>query len=118
MNRIIAALALSVAGLIVSGCVTHETRPQTRVKAIQAAAEIPADQLLDVGVALRAIGRMEHELGARQTTVELRELLEAAGIVAIQAHDLAGREHTPVVGLRVVAERRQALPGISVNAGR
>ena len=52
MNRIIAALAVSIVGLLASGCVTHETRPQTRVKAIQAAAEIPADQLLDVGVKL------------------------------------------------------------------
>jgi hypothetical protein len=31
---------------------THETRPQTRIKAIQASTEIPADQLLDVGVRL------------------------------------------------------------------
>ena len=35
-----------------SGCVTHETRPQPRVKAIQASTEIPAEQLLDVGVRL------------------------------------------------------------------
>jgi hypothetical protein len=38
--------------LVCSGCVTHETRPQPRLNAIQAAAEIPDDQLLDVGVRL------------------------------------------------------------------
>ncbi len=50
MNRTIATLML--ASLAVAGCVTHETRPQTRVKAIQAATEIPTEQLLDVGVRL------------------------------------------------------------------
>ncbi|MGH8176664.1 MAG: hypothetical protein ACREV5_10425 [Steroidobacter sp.] len=52
MNRSIAILLLTAASLGVSGCVTHETRPLARVKAIQAAQEIPADQLLDVGVRL------------------------------------------------------------------
>jgi hypothetical protein len=52
MNRTIAILALSAAALVAAGCVTHETRPQTRVKAIQASTEIPAEQLLDVGVRL------------------------------------------------------------------
>jgi hypothetical protein len=41
-----------LAALACSGCVTHETRPQPRLNAIQAAAEIPEDQLLDVGVRL------------------------------------------------------------------
>lgn len=41
-----------LAALACSGCVTHETRPLPRVNAIQAAAEIPDDQLLDVGVRL------------------------------------------------------------------
>jgi hypothetical protein len=52
MNRTIAILAWSAVALGAAGCVTHETRPQTRVKAIQAATEIPAEQLLDVGVRL------------------------------------------------------------------
>lgn len=52
MNRPIAILLLTAASLGAAGCVTHETRPLPRVKAIQAAQEIPAEQLLDVGVRL------------------------------------------------------------------
>ena len=52
MKRTLALLVLSVAALGTAGCVTHETRPQQRVKAIQAATEIPQSQLLDVGVRL------------------------------------------------------------------
>jgi hypothetical protein len=52
MNRPIALLVLAVAAFGATGCVTHETRPQTRIKAIQASTEIPAEQLLDVGVRL------------------------------------------------------------------
>lgn len=51
MNRILAA-SLAAVSLLASGCVTHETRPLPRVKAIQASAEIPAEQLLDVAVRL------------------------------------------------------------------
>ena len=51
MNRSIAAILLA-AVFLTAGCVTHETRPLPRVKAIQAAQEIPAEQLLDVGVRL------------------------------------------------------------------
>ncbi|HEY6641584.1 hypothetical protein [Povalibacter sp.] len=43
---------IALAALACSGCITHETRPQPRLHAIQAAAEIPEDQLLDVGVRL------------------------------------------------------------------
>lgn len=35
-----------------SACMTHESRPIPRINAIQAATEIPEDQLLDVGVRL------------------------------------------------------------------
>ena len=35
-----------------TGCVMHETRPLPQIKAVQAASEIPAEQLLDVGVRL------------------------------------------------------------------
>jgi hypothetical protein len=52
MNRTLALLVVSVAALASAGCVTHESRPQTRIKAIQASQEIPAEQLLDVGVKL------------------------------------------------------------------
>jgi hypothetical protein len=54
MKRTLALIVLSVAALGAAGCVTHETRPQQRVKAIQAATEIPQAQLLDVGVRLFA----------------------------------------------------------------
>jgi hypothetical protein len=43
------AIALNVS---LSACMTHETRPLPRINAIQAATEIPEDQLLDVGVRL------------------------------------------------------------------
>lgn len=43
------ATALS---LSMSACMTHETRPLQRINAVKAATEIPADQLLDVGVRL------------------------------------------------------------------
>ncbi len=46
------AAVVVLAALACSGCVMHETRPQPRINAIQAAAEIPEDQLLDVGVRL------------------------------------------------------------------
>src|SRR5687767_9554791 len=52
MKRTLALIVLSAAALGLSGCITHETRPQTRVKAVQAATEIPQAQLLDVGVRL------------------------------------------------------------------
>jgi hypothetical protein len=52
MKRTLALFVLSVAALGAAGCVTHETRPQQRVKAIQASTEIPESQLLDVGVRL------------------------------------------------------------------
>jgi hypothetical protein len=52
MNRSIALVVLAAAALGVAGCVTHETRPQTRINAIQASQEIPQDQLLDVSVKL------------------------------------------------------------------
>lgn len=44
--------AIAAAALLLSGCVTHETRPLPRVNAIAATAEVPADQLLDVAVRL------------------------------------------------------------------
>lgn len=52
MNRAAGIPVLIFAAIAVSGCMTHETRPLPRLNAIQAAAEIPEDQLLDVGVRL------------------------------------------------------------------
>jgi hypothetical protein len=52
MKRTLALIVLSVAALGAGGCVTHETRPQQRVKLVQASSEIPESQLLDVGVRL------------------------------------------------------------------
>jgi len=50
MTRSFACAVTAVAALALSGCMTHETRPIPRVNAIQAAKEIPAEQLLDVAV--------------------------------------------------------------------
>ncbi|MBS0373677.1 MAG: hypothetical protein JSR73_03815 [Proteobacteria bacterium] len=45
------ALAGVLAGVL-GGCVVKETRPQPKLTAVQATREIPADELLDVGVRL------------------------------------------------------------------
>ena len=51
--RSIAVVTLSVIAVSgLSGCMTHETRPLPRINAVQASEEIPAEQLLDVGVRL------------------------------------------------------------------
>lgn len=58
MNRstrivsLLPAVMTVAAALMLSGCMTHETRPLPRINAVQATAEIPQDQLLDVGVKL------------------------------------------------------------------
>lgn len=52
MPKSVATLALILVSLATGGCMTHETRPLPRLNAIQAATEIPEDQLLDVGVRL------------------------------------------------------------------
>lgn len=51
-NRASAIVLLIFASLAISGCMTHETRPLPRLNAIQAATDIPENQLLDVGVHL------------------------------------------------------------------
>ncbi len=51
--RFFALGALAVAlNISLTACMTHESRPLPRINAIQASSEIPADQLLDVGVRL------------------------------------------------------------------
>ena len=93
MKRTLALIFLSVAALGAAGCVTHETRPQQRVKAIQAATEIPESQLLDVGVRLfeenlpKDEKKMEEEhifpevrkAEARYLPMQLRNTLEGTG---------------------------------------
>ena len=49
-RRLGATLAFFSAALLAGGCMVKETRPLPKVNAIQAQAEIPADELLDVGV--------------------------------------------------------------------
>jgi hypothetical protein len=93
MKRTLALIVLSVAALGAAGCVTHETRPQQRVKAIQAATEIPQAQLLDVGVRLfeENVPKDEKKLEsehifpevrkaeARYLPMQLRNTLEGTG---------------------------------------
>jgi hypothetical protein len=45
-----ACLLVFAAAALASGCMVHETRPLPKVNAIQAQEEIPAAQLLDVGI--------------------------------------------------------------------
>ena len=93
MKRTLALIVISAAALGVSGCVTHETRPQQRVKLVQAASEIPEAQLLDVGVRLfdenlpKDEKKMEEEhifpevrkAEARYLPMQLRNTLEGTG---------------------------------------
>jgi hypothetical protein len=93
MKRTLALIVLSAAALGAGGCVTHETRPQQRVKLVQAASEIPESQLLDVGVRLfdenlpKDEKKMEEEhilpevrkAEARYLPMQLRNTLEGTG---------------------------------------
>lgn len=45
-------LAASCAGMLLAGCVVNEQRPMQRIVAERATTEVPADELLDVGVRL------------------------------------------------------------------
>lgn len=75
MNRLIGILLVTGVGIALGGCMTHETRPLTRVNAIQAAAEIPQDQLLDVGVHLfdENVPKDEKEQEKTQVFPEVRK---------------------------------------------
>lgn len=91
-------LALAGALAALGGCVTEEIRPVVQVQAVQAKAEVPVDQLLDVGVRLFDPGVSKEieetpELGykdriypeirkaeARVMPGELRETLEGTGL--------------------------------------
>lgn len=93
MNRTILALMLVTAGITLAGCVVHETRPLPQVQAIQASQEIPAEQLLDVGVKLfdpnvpedEKVLEREHifpevrKAEARYIPMQIRNTLEGTG---------------------------------------
>ena len=49
MKRTLALIVLTAAALGAGGCVTHETRPQARVKAIQAAGRTMAEESAPAG---------------------------------------------------------------------
>ena len=72
----------------------------------------------DVGrgrVLLGARRRMQDDAGVVRVVVEGCERGERLWVAPVQPHDLGGREHPPVVGLRVVAEPGQLPPGAGVR---
>jgi hypothetical protein len=93
MNRTIVVLSMVAAGLGLTGCVVHETRPLPQLQAIQASTEIPAEQLLDVGVKLfdpnvpedEKVLEREHifpevrKAEARYIPMQIRNTLEGTG---------------------------------------
>ncbi len=93
MNRTILILISWATGIALSGCVVHETRPLPQVQAIQASSEIPAEQLLDVGVKLfdanvpedEKVLEREHifpevrRAEARYIPMQIRNTLEGTG---------------------------------------
>lgn len=93
MNRTTVVLTLVAVSLGLPGCVIHETRPLPQVQAIQASAEIPAEQLLDVGVKLfdpnvpedEKVLEREHifpevrKAEARYIPMQIRNTLEGTG---------------------------------------
>ncbi len=50
IQRIAAASLLLAGALALSGCVVQETKPLPKIAAVQSTAEIPQDELLDVGI--------------------------------------------------------------------
>jgi hypothetical protein len=93
LAQIVPQIVIIVAALGATGCVMHETRPQQRVKAIQASTEIPESQLLDVGVRLfdenlpkdEKVMEEQHifpevrKAEARYLPMQLRNTLEGTG---------------------------------------
>lgn len=108
MNRSITALTLMVAALGLSGCVMHETRPLPQIKAIQASAEIPQEQLLDVGVELfdENVPEDEKKLEREHIFPEVRKA-EARFIPMQIRNTLEGTGHWGQV--RVMPEDTEAL---------
>jgi hypothetical protein len=50
LRRTRASCALAAAALLLGGCVVQDERPQVRIPATKATAEVPEAELLDVGI--------------------------------------------------------------------
>lgn len=93
LTRLLRALVFSASVVVASGCMVQETRPQQRVNAVRAEAEIPEAQLLDVGVHVFDANVPEDEKAqekarifpevrraeARYVPMQLRNTLEGTG---------------------------------------
>jgi hypothetical protein len=108
MNRTLNVLGLIAAVGALTGCVTHETRPLPQIKAVQASAEIPAEQLLDVGVRLfdANVPEDEKQLEKEHIFPEVRKA-EARFIPMQIRNTLEGTGHWGQV--RVMPEDAEAL---------
>ena len=96
-----------------AGCVTHETRPQPRVKAIQAAQRDSAEQLLDVGVRLfdENVPEGREEDGAE---AHLPRSAQSRGALLSDADPQYARRHRPLgPGARDARRRRGARRAMS-----
>jgi hypothetical protein len=73
--RLLTCTTAVLVALLLSGCMTHETRPLQRINAIQASAEVPTDQLLDVAVLLfdENVPKDEKQLEKQQIFPEVRK---------------------------------------------
>lgn len=102
-------LTLAVAALA-SGCMVHETRPLPKVNAIQAQTEIPAAQLLDVGVRVFDPGipkELEHdteELAQKGIYPDVRRA-EARHLAMLLRNTLEGSGHWGAV--RVIPDNAE-----------
>lgn len=88
-----AMIMAALAGLMLAGCVTHETKPLPRVQPVQSATQIPTEQLLDVAVRLfdpnvpeteeeqaeQAVFAEVRRAEARYIPAKLRDTLEGTG---------------------------------------
>jgi hypothetical protein len=108
MNRHLSLLGLIAAVAALSGCVTHETRPLPQIQPIQASAEIPPEQLLDVGVRLFDANVPEDEKTLEKEHIfpEVRKA-EARFIPMQIRNTLEGTGHWGQV--RVMPEEAEAL---------
>ena len=97
-----------------TGCVMHETRPLPQIKAIQASTEIPAEQLLDVGVRLfdANVPKDEKTLEKEHIFPEVRRA-EARFIPMQIRNTLEGTGHWGQV--RVMPEDADALDAYQVD---
>jgi hypothetical protein len=89
----LAQVAVCAGAMVMAGCVTHESRPQQRINAVQASTEIPVTQLLDVAVKLfdanvpedEKVQEKQHispdvrKAEARYIPMQIRTTLEGSG---------------------------------------